>query len=122
MINKNIKEAAIEVYKEEGTSAVITFLKKREVEENDIADFLYEHCEATGCPTKELNGTPMNNEMSETSGVTMGDLFNDAIEIHPSERIDWCCDCQKEHGYECPLEDKLPEKKPNFIKRLFGLE
>lgn len=122
MINKNIQLAAKEVYKEEGMKATITFLKKREIEDTDIADFLQEHCEATGCPTKELNGTTMNYEVCETSGTTMGEIFDDAIEIHPSERIDWCGDCQKEHGYDCPLEDKLPEKKPNFIKRLFGLK
>ncbi len=56
MINKNIKEAAIEVYKEEGSSAVITFLKKREVEEKDIADFLDEFCTNEGCQPETEDG------------------------------------------------------------------
>lgn len=107
MINKNVKLAAIEVYKEEGLEATITFLKKREIEENDIADFLQEHCEQTGCPTKELNGTTMNNEMSETSGVTVGDLFN----LGGTNILDW-----KEVKYV------KTDRKPNFIKRLFGFK
>lgn len=26
------------------------------------------------------------------------------IEIVPSPRIDWCCDCKAEHGYDCPTD------------------
>lgn len=26
------------------------------------------------------------------------------ITIVPSERIDYCCDCKKDHGYECPKD------------------
>lgn len=129
MINKNIQLAAKEVYKEEGLEATITFLKKREADDNEIANFLQEHCEQTGCPTKELNGevidtkcpncedgsvldfcsncdyeTAMRKEVNEVSGTTMGDLFN--------------------LGQMNVMEKKFekPPKKPNFIKRLFGLK
>lgn len=29
---------------------------------------------------------------------------NKKIEVVPSPRIDWCGDCQKEHGYDCPKD------------------
>lgn len=29
----------------------------------------------------------------------------DKLVIVPSDRIDWCEDCQTEHGYHCPKED-----------------
>ncbi len=34
------------------------------------------------------------------------------LEIVPSPRIDWCGDCQMEHGYDCP---EKPAQKKDFI-------
>lgn len=34
-----------------------------------------------------------------------------SIKIEPSDRIDYCCMCKKDHGYDCPLETPpIPEK------------
>lgn len=35
------------------------------------------------------------------------------IEVVPSGRLNWCTDCQKEHGYDCP-KDTPPEKDELF--------
>jgi hypothetical protein len=33
-----------------------------------------------------------------------------SMEIVPSGRIDWCCECREEHGYDCPLDDPIYKK------------
>lgn len=44
-----------------------------------------------------LEGEPVNEE---TSGGA-----NSKIEIVPSGRIDYCCECKTDHGYFCPKEE-----------------
>ena len=29
------------------------------------------------------------------------------IQIIPSGRIDYCCECKKDHGYDCPLDEQI---------------
>lgn len=50
---------------------------------NEIIDFIQ--------PRKEEKGFTYNEK-----GVD--------IEIVPSGRIDYCCECKKDHGYDCPLD------------------
>jgi hypothetical protein len=41
------------------------------------------------------------------------------IKIVPSGRIDWCCECKANHGYDCPKDWKEKEREAfegNFIK------
>lgn len=45
------------------------------------------------------------------------------IEIVPSGRIDWCGECKKEHGYDCPKDgialNSSVHPRPPFFKRLW---
>ncbi len=38
------------------------------------------------------------------------------IEIMPSPRIDYCSDCGKEHGYDCPKENKMEERVYDILR------
>lgn len=35
----------------------------------------------------------------------------EGIEIVTSDRIDYCCQCKKEHGYDCPKDTPSPHEK-----------
>ena len=43
------------------------------------------------------------------------------IKIEPSPRIDWCGDCQMEHGFECPPKerDALFDKAVKVVKSYY---
>lgn len=41
------------------------------------------------------------------------------MKIEPSARIDYCCECKKDHGYDCP-KDK-PMTSQNWEKQLATL-
>lgn len=43
----------------------------------------------------------------------------DTIKIVPSGRIDYCSDCNREHGYDCPL-DSVEEKCEHGKEPVFG--
>lgn len=51
------------------------------------------NCYASGCE-KGLHkcGIPNKNQKTES------------LVIVPSGRIDYCCECKKDHGYDCPLD------------------
>lgn len=40
-----------------------------------------------------------------------GELVEEKITIVPSGRIDYCCECDAEHGYDCPKDKPAPQEK-----------
>lgn len=36
------------------------------------------------------------------------------ITIVPSARIDYCCECKKDHGYDCPKDKFIPMLPPMY--------
>lgn len=50
---------------------------------------------------KDITGTPVEEE---------------GIKIVPSDRIDYCCECEEDHGYICPQEKKEECKHQKTFK------
>jgi len=138
MISKNIKITFEEIYNNEGLRSAMLFLEKQGVEKDEIVSLCEEYneknsdnkssgdsfspdvsCECGSiklhlCKEKEcsdLDKECLDRLNGGFSGTTMGDLFN---ESYGSTQ-------------EIPLSDvsyskSVSQKKPNFIKRLFGFK
>lgn len=75
--------------------------------ECNIDHFWKRCCAATGTcicrlchPEDQIGSKTTENELKEENQIT----------IHPSGRIDYCVECDAEHGYDCPKDNPQPSK------------
>lgn len=71
-----------------------------------FADRLEVHCYGSVVTDIELS-------LLLKTGI-LEEVKEEAFEVVPSPRIDYCCECGNDHGYDCPLllvKEKLDEVK-----------